>query len=262
MLQLATSVATAEGFVSAAMNLCNELAGRARDAIREPFRLHGHEVRVDVSVGIAIAPDGTYWIASEGNASGSRPNRLLQVSPDGSVLQEIGLPTEVENCRQAENDAGGNTGTLGSGFEGVAVQKTWKGKYRLLIAQQRGWDYRLRLKGNLVVFDGPGKTTTGQCASATTRAVTDPSSSSTPAQAHRASLCSPRRQSSRGQQASRRRMALVRGDRRSTGASHAVDAGSPLKPLQLRLPVPTQRRLMAPTVTGMDEADEETARDG
>ena len=30
--------------------------------------------------------------------------------------------------------------------------------------QQRGWDYRLRLKGNLVVFDGPGKTTTGQCA--------------------------------------------------------------------------------------------------
>jgi hypothetical protein len=30
--------------------------------------------------------------------------------------------------------------------------------------QERTWDYRLRLKGNLVVFDGTGKTTTGQCA--------------------------------------------------------------------------------------------------
>jgi hypothetical protein len=30
--------------------------------------------------------------------------------------------------------------------------------------QGRGWDYRLRLKGNLAVFDATGKTTTGQCA--------------------------------------------------------------------------------------------------
>ncbi len=91
--------------------------------------------------GIAIAPDGTYWVASEGNASGSRPNRLLQVTPDGAVLQEIGLPAEIESCRQAENDAEGNTGTLGSGFEGVAIQKTSGDEYRLLVAQQRGWDY-------------------------------------------------------------------------------------------------------------------------
>lgn len=34
-----------------------ELAVRASDAIRKPFRLEGHEVRVDVSVGISIAPD-------------------------------------------------------------------------------------------------------------------------------------------------------------------------------------------------------------
>ena len=30
--------------------------------------------------------------------------------------------------------------------------------------QDRTWDYRLRLKGNLVVFDATGKTTTGACA--------------------------------------------------------------------------------------------------
>ncbi len=34
-----------------------ELAVSAREAIHEPFRLEGHEVRVDVSVGISIAPD-------------------------------------------------------------------------------------------------------------------------------------------------------------------------------------------------------------
>jgi hypothetical protein len=30
--------------------------------------------------------------------------------------------------------------------------------------QDRDWGYRLRLKGNLVVFDSTGKTTTGACA--------------------------------------------------------------------------------------------------
>jgi hypothetical protein len=40
------------------------------------------------------------------------------------------------------------------------------GFYGTLIGwcQERTWDYRLRLKGNLVVFDGTGKTTTGKCA--------------------------------------------------------------------------------------------------
>jgi Transposase DDE domain len=40
------------------------------------------------------------------------------------------------------------------------------GFYGTLIGwcQERGWDYRLRLKGNLVVVDSTGKTTTGQCA--------------------------------------------------------------------------------------------------
>jgi hypothetical protein len=85
--------------------------------------------------GIAIAPDGTYWIASEGNA-GARRNRLLQTDTLGTVIAEIGLPADTEACRAAST----NRGTLGSGFEGVAAVPTDAG-YVLLVAQQRGWDY-------------------------------------------------------------------------------------------------------------------------
>jgi len=95
--------------------------------------------------GIDVAPDGTYWIASEGNASSSRPNRLLQVDEHGSVISEIGLPEQIEACRAAST----NTGSLGSGFEGVAVltrSSSWSWHrrnkdYVLLVAQQRGWDF-------------------------------------------------------------------------------------------------------------------------
>jgi hypothetical protein len=90
--------------------------------------------------GIAIAPDGTYWIASEGNASDSRPNLLIQTDSSGTVLAEIGLPAEILACRRATT----RRGTLGSGFEGLAVLPAVKGAsagYKLLVAQQRGWDY-------------------------------------------------------------------------------------------------------------------------
>lgn len=90
--------------------------------------------------GIAIAPDGTYWIASEGNASDSRPNRLIQTDSSGNVLAEIGLPAEILACRRAST----RRGTLGSGFEGLAVLPSAQGGatgYKLLVAQQRGWDY-------------------------------------------------------------------------------------------------------------------------
>ncbi|MEO1201842.1 MAG: esterase-like activity of phytase family protein, partial [Pseudomonadota bacterium] len=95
--------------------------------------------------GIAIAPDGTYWIASEGNGSGSRLNRLLQTDTYGNVLNEVFLPPEIEACRAAERaivdengDPAGNTASHGAGFEGVAIlpsksRRWWKrrGGYRL-----------------------------------------------------------------------------------------------------------------------------------
>ncbi|MFM1816661.1 MAG: hypothetical protein RLZ98_3356 [Pseudomonadota bacterium] len=90
--------------------------------------------------GIAIAPDNSRWIASEGNATDSRPNRLLQIDAAGAVLQEIGLPADVLACRKAST----KRGTLGSGFEGVSVlpgSAAGGSHYRLVVAQQRGWDY-------------------------------------------------------------------------------------------------------------------------
>jgi len=92
--------------------------------------------------GIAIAPDQTIWIASEGlgvatTAPTYRPNLLIQVDESGNVLQEVGLPSDVIACR----DAASARGTLGSGFEGVAVERLTGDSYRLVVAQQRGWDY-------------------------------------------------------------------------------------------------------------------------
>jgi len=87
--------------------------------------------------GIAVAPDGTLWIASEGNASDSRQNRLLQVNAaTGEVMAEYGLPAEILACRAASE----NRSTLGSGFEGLAILPEAVG-YRLVVVQQRGWDY-------------------------------------------------------------------------------------------------------------------------
>jgi hypothetical protein len=114
------------------------------DASRNPAKITGYTTvkggtgNLDPE-GIALAPDGTMWIASEGNASDSRPNRLLQLDAAGNVLREIGLPAQILACRKAST----SRGTLGSGFEGVAVlpETSAAGAYRLIVAQQRGWNY-------------------------------------------------------------------------------------------------------------------------
>lgn len=87
--------------------------------------------------GIAFAPDGTMWVASEGNASDTRQNRLLQLDDDGNVVDEVALPDVVVGCRAAST----SRGSLGSGFEGVTVVPQEGGGYRVFAAQQRGWDY-------------------------------------------------------------------------------------------------------------------------
>jgi hypothetical protein len=90
--------------------------------------------------GIAIAPDHTLWVASEGDASDSVRNRLLKIDHDGHVLAEIGLPANIVACRAATAGAAPRR-TLGSGFEGVAVLPGRGNRYRLAVAQQRGWNY-------------------------------------------------------------------------------------------------------------------------
>ena len=90
--------------------------------------------------GIAIAPDDTIWVASEGNATDSVPNRLLKLDQNGNVLAEFGLPAAVVACRAATIGTVPRR-TLGSGFEGVTVLPGTNGQYRLAVAQQRGWNY-------------------------------------------------------------------------------------------------------------------------
>jgi hypothetical protein len=96
--------------------------------------------------GLAFAPDGTTWVASEGDAADEAPNRLLQLDRNGAVVAEIGLPDEVLACRAAST----NRGSLGAGFEGLAVvpapdsgpdESGGSDRYVLHVAQQRGWDY-------------------------------------------------------------------------------------------------------------------------
>lgn len=58
--------------------------------------------------GIAVGPDGNFWLASEGN-DGSRPNLVLKVDPAGNVTHEFPLPAAlVANQRK-------------NGFEGIAA---------------------------------------------------------------------------------------------------------------------------------------------
>ncbi len=80
------------------------------------------------------------WLASEGNASDSIQNRLIHVDPRGHVLAEIALPPAILACRAATSGAVARR-TLGSGFEGITVIPGPGQRYRLAVAQQRGWNY-------------------------------------------------------------------------------------------------------------------------
>jgi hypothetical protein len=96
--------------------------------------------------GLAYAPNGDLWIASEGNADDTRPNRLIQVDPaTGAVLRSVGLPSAVLACRAAERAKSPAstraTGTHGSGFEGLDIVAKEGGGYLIYAAQQRGWNY-------------------------------------------------------------------------------------------------------------------------
>jgi DNA-binding beta-propeller fold protein YncE len=114
------------------------------DAAQKPAKITGYMSIKGASrnydpEGIALAPDNTIWVASEGNASDSLPNLLLQLDSAGHLIKEVGLPAQILACRKAS----ASRGTLGSGFEGVAVLPASSdgGGYKLLVAQQRGWNY-------------------------------------------------------------------------------------------------------------------------
>jgi hypothetical protein len=75
--------------------------------------------------GIAAHPDGGFWLASEGRV-GDRPNAIVRVANDGTVLETVELP------------AGLAAAATSSGFEGVSVTFE-KGKEVVYVVVQREW---------------------------------------------------------------------------------------------------------------------------
>ncbi|BFM06367.1 esterase-like activity of phytase family protein [Halioxenophilus aromaticivorans] len=92
--------------------------------ITERLQVTGASADLDLE-GIAKAEDGNFWLGSEGN-SDSRPNLVLQVSPQGEVLQEIQLPAELVDQRRSNGIEGiAVTGAAGAEVVYVAIQRAW-----------------------------------------------------------------------------------------------------------------------------------------
>ncbi len=87
-------------------------------------------IRHDLDLeGIAAAPEGGFWVASEGrvDAGSARPNAILKVDTAGTVEQEVLLPADVI------------AGATSSGLEGVAVTGGSTSEF-VYVVQQRPWD--------------------------------------------------------------------------------------------------------------------------
>jgi len=76
--------------------------------------------------GIALASDGGFWLASEGNPGKGLKNLLLKVDAKGEIREEIGLPAGLEE------------GAKNYGFEGVTVTGSGDSE-TVWLAVQREW---------------------------------------------------------------------------------------------------------------------------
>lgn len=76
--------------------------------------------------GIAVGPDGHFWLGSEGNG-GSRPNLVLKVDAvTGDVLAEYELPAGLVDMRRSNGIEGiAVTGAPGAEVVYVAIQRAW-----------------------------------------------------------------------------------------------------------------------------------------
>jgi hypothetical protein len=104
------------------------------DATQKPARITGEAPvtrngsaaeKLDLE-GIAMALDGGFWVASEGNPEKGLRNLLLKVDAKGAIQEEISLPADLEK------------GATSSGLEGVTV--TGSGADEIVwLAVQREW---------------------------------------------------------------------------------------------------------------------------
>ncbi len=129
---------------SAVSGLAQDAAGRiyaVPDSALRPSRIYtlkdGDPLRVESEVrlaknydleGIAIRPEGGFWLCSEGagnaGAANATKNLLIQAAADGAIVREVELPAEV-NAQQ-----------VSSGFEGVTTSSDGSQVYA---AFQREW---------------------------------------------------------------------------------------------------------------------------
>jgi hypothetical protein len=76
--------------------------------------------------GIAVGPDGHFWLCSEGRADGSRLNLVLKVnSATGAVMNEFELPEEFDQPRNNGFEGLAVTGEAGEEIVYVAIQRAW-----------------------------------------------------------------------------------------------------------------------------------------
>ena len=92
--------------------------------IVDKLQVSGASASLDLE-GIAVGPDGHFWLGSEGNA-GSRPNLVLKVDVTGAVVAEFELPADLVDNRRS------------NGIEGIAVTGE-PGEETVYVAIQRAW---------------------------------------------------------------------------------------------------------------------------
>lgn len=94
--------------------------------IEARFPVGDADGRLDLE-GVAVRPEGGFWLASEGRVE-DRPNLLVRTDETGTILDEVALPTAL--AEQATS----------SGFEGIAVTGSEAaGDEVVWVAVQRSW---------------------------------------------------------------------------------------------------------------------------
>lgn len=98
--------------------------GRKRSEVKSSLRL---PVSLDLE-GIAVRPQGGWWVVSEGarsfGQSGRTQNLLVRVNTDGSIAEQVTLPAQVDD-KQVQFGFEGVTTSLDGSDVYVVFQREW-----------------------------------------------------------------------------------------------------------------------------------------
>jgi hypothetical protein len=119
-----TLYATSDAFLDEGFIYTIDVSGHPA-LITDKLQVTGASADLDLE-GIAIGPDGHFWLGSEGNA-GTVPNRVLKVDAAiGAVVEEYALPAGLVDMRRSNGIEGiAVTGEPGAEVVYVAIQRAW-----------------------------------------------------------------------------------------------------------------------------------------